>query len=198
MALFIYMGNAINSQTAPAGRRGTWATLRGCDSALGAPSPPELIKRSSSTKRLSMKPNARYVTVSNFDDQCFEASLGNERLAADDLADAPVQPYVLLQRQFEDEDGGVCYLETHEPDRYAGHLRLRLVEFTPTRLAFEIDGPQDRLVEVTFRLGARRFREVQRVVNIIFGLSLSYGRHFGASVGAVTSAFDRRVLNEAG
>ena len=106
-----------------------------------------------------MKPNARYVTVSNFDDQCFEASLGNERLAADDLADARVQPYVLLQRQFEDEDGGVCYLEPYEPDRYAGHLRLRLVEFTPTRLAFEIDRPQDRLVEVTFRLGARRFRE---------------------------------------
>ena len=54
--------------------------------------------------------------------------------------------------------------------RYAGHLRLRRVEFTPTRLAFEIDRPQDRLVVITFRLGARRFLEIQRVVNIIFGL----------------------------
>ena len=68
--------------------------------------------------------------------------------------------------------GGVRNLETHDPDRYAGHLRLRLVEFTSTRLAFEFDRPQDRLVEVNFRLGARRFREVQRVVNIIFGLNV--------------------------
>ena len=67
---------------------------------------------------------------------------------------------------------GVRNLETHDPDRYAGHLRLRLVEFTSTRLAFEIDRPQDRLVEVIVRLGARRFREVQRVVNIIFGLNV--------------------------
>jgi hypothetical protein len=119
-----------------------------------------------------MKLNARYVTVSDFEDQCFEASFGNEHLAADYHPDAPVQTYVLLQRQFEDEDGGVCYVETHERERYAGYLRLRLVEFTPTRLAFEIERPQDRLVEVTFRLGARRFREVQRVVNIIFGLNL--------------------------
>jgi hypothetical protein len=64
---------------------------------------------------------------------------------------APIRTYVLLQRQFEDEDGGVCYVETHDPDRYAGHFRLRLIEFTPSHLAFEIDRPQDRLVEVTYR-----------------------------------------------
>ena len=80
-----------------------------------------------------------------------------------------------LRRQGDRADlvhGGVCYPETHDPDRYAGHLGLRLVEFTSTRLAFVIDRPQDRLVEVTFRLRARRFREVQRVVNIIFGLNV--------------------------
>ena len=119
-----------------------------------------------------MKLNVRYVTVSDFDDQYFEVSIGNEHPAAGYDPDAPIRPYVLLQRQFEDEDGGVCYLETHDPDRYAGHLRLRVVDFTPTCIAFEIDQPQDRLVEVAFKLGARRFREVQRVVNIIFGLNV--------------------------
>gem|GEM_PF-2881297 len=131
-----------------------------------------VVHRTSSTQRLPMKLHARYVTVSDFDDQYFEVSFCNEHPAADYDPDAPMRPYVLLQRQFEDEDGDVCYLETHDPDRYAGHLRLRLVEFTPTRLAFEIDRPQDRLVQVTFRLGARRFREIQRVVNIIFGLNV--------------------------
>ena len=115
---------------------------------------------------------ARYVTVGDFDDQYFQVSFDNEHPAADYDPNAPIRPYLLLQRQFEDEDGGVCYLETHDPDRCAGHLRLRLVEFTPIRLAFEIERPQDRLVVVTFRLGARRFREVQRIVDIIFGLNV--------------------------
>jgi hypothetical protein len=119
-----------------------------------------------------MKLHARHVTFSDFDDLYFEVLFGNEHPAADYDPDAPMRPYVLLQRQFEDEDGGVCYLETHDPDRYAGHFRLRLIEFTPSRFAFEIDRPQDRLVEVTYRLGARRFREVQRVVDIIFSLNV--------------------------
>jgi hypothetical protein len=119
-----------------------------------------------------MKLRARYVTVSDFDDQYFQVSFDNEHPAADYDPDAPMRPYILLQRQFEDEDDGVCYLETHDADRYAGHLRLRLIEFTPNRLAFEIDRPQDRLVEIAFRLGASRFLEVQRVVNIIFGLKV--------------------------
>ena len=118
------------------------------------------------------KQDARYVTVSDFDDKYFEVSFGNEHPAADYDPDAPIRPYVLLQRKFKDEDSGVCYLENHDPNRYAGHFSLRLVEFSPTRFAFEIDRPQDRMVEVTFRLSARCFREVQRVVKIIFGLNV--------------------------
>jgi len=88
-----------------------------------------------------MKLHARYVTVSDFDDQYFPVSFDNEHPAADYDADAPMRPYLLLQRQFEDDDSGVCYLETHDPHEYAGHHRLRLVEFTSTRLAFEIERP---------------------------------------------------------
>ena len=37
--------------------------------------------------------------------------------------DAEDEPYVLLQRQFEDPDGGVCYLETHD-EEYIGHAKV--------------------------------------------------------------------------
>ena len=67
-------------------------------------------------------------------------------------------------------DGGVCYLETHDTDRFAGHFRLRLIEFTPTRLVFVIDRPQHRTVEVTYNLSTQRFRQVQPIVHIIFGV----------------------------
>jgi hypothetical protein len=117
-----------------------------------------------------MKFHATYVSVSDSDDQYFEVSFNTQELGDDFDLSAPLQPYLLVQRQFEDDDGGVCYIETHDPDAYAGHFRLRLVEFTPTRLAFEIDRPKDRMVEVTHTLDATRLPEVQRIVHIIFGV----------------------------
>jgi hypothetical protein len=54
------------------------------------------------------------------------------------------------------------------------------VEFTATRLLFEIDRPANRLVEVTFTLDARRFSKVERALHIIFGTKRQQ-RHIGAS-----------------
>jgi hypothetical protein len=60
---------------------------------------------------------------------------------AGDAADVhgPDSPYLLIQRQFEDPDGGECYVETHE-EGYIGHLPVRAGR-TMTRaksLKFEI------------------------------------------------------------
>jgi hypothetical protein len=82
----------------------------------------------------------------------------------------PDHPYLIVQRQFEDDDGGVCYIETHDRDAYTGHFRLRLVEFTPTRLAFEIARAKGSHVEVTYDLDAKKFDVVQRIVHIVFGV----------------------------
>src|SRR5450631_207177 len=82
----------------------------------------------------------------------------------------PAQLHLPVQRQFEDDDGGVCYIETLDHDTYAGHFRLRLIEFTPTRLAFEIARKDHKYVEVTFDLNANRFGEVKPIVHIIFGV----------------------------
>jgi hypothetical protein len=78
-------------------------------------------------------------------------------------------PYLIVQRQFEDDDGGVCYIETHDHDTYTGHFRLRLIGLTPTRFAFEIARMDHKYVEVTYDLDAKRFDDVQRIVHIIFG-----------------------------
>ena len=78
--------------------------------------------------------------------------------------------YLVVQRQFEDDDEGVCYIETHDHDTYTGHFPLRLLEFTPTSLAFEIARATHKYVEVTYELDAKRCDDVQRIVHIIFGL----------------------------
>jgi hypothetical protein len=41
---------------------------------------------------------------------------------------------------------------------------------TPTSFAFEIARKDHKYVEVTYDLDARRFEEVRRIVNIIFGV----------------------------
>jgi hypothetical protein len=117
-----------------------------------------------------VKLKARYVSIGEFDDLYFQVLFTNRPPAADYDPSATTAPYLLLSRQFEDDDGGVCHLETHDIDRFAGHYRLRLIEFTPTRLVLEIDRREDRSVEVTYKLSIRRFREVRRIVHIIFGV----------------------------
>ena len=118
-----------------------------------------------------MKFYAKHVSVAEFDDQYFEVSFDSEPPSDDDFdLSEPEVAYLIVQRQFEDDDGGVCYLETHDHDVYAGHFRLRLIEFTPTRLAFEIARAKDKYVEVTYELDAKQFDEVQRIVYIVFGV----------------------------
>jgi len=78
-------------------------------------------------------------------------------------------PYLMLQRQFDFFDGGKCYVESDD-EEYIGHFKLQFVEFTPTRLAFEIARPDtNHLVEVCFALTAAEFEEAQPIVEVIFG-----------------------------
>jgi hypothetical protein len=118
-----------------------------------------------------MRFHAKHVSVGESGGEYFEVSFDNESPSDDDLdLSSPDQPYLLVQRQFEDDDGGVCYIKTLDGDAYTGHYRLRLIEFTPRRLAFEIVRKDNRYVEVTFDLSAKRFSEVKRIVHIIFGV----------------------------
>ena len=97
-----------------------------------------------------MKLQAKHVSVGESGDEYFEVSFDSEAPTNDFDLSRPDRSYLIIQRQFEDEDGGVCYLETHDHDTYTGHFRLRLIEFTATRLAFEIARSTDKYVEVIY------------------------------------------------
>jgi hypothetical protein len=123
---------------------------------------------STEARPLPLRLHANHVSIGQAGDQYFEVSFDSE-VPSDELSGHD-HPYLIVQRQFEDDDGGVCYIETHDHDTYAGHFRLRLIEFIPTRLAFEIVRTDHKYVEVTYDLDAKRFGEVQRIVHIIFGV----------------------------
>jgi hypothetical protein len=118
-----------------------------------------------------LKLHANHVSAGESGDEYFQVSFDNEAPSDDDFdLSGPDHPYLVIQRQFEDDDGGVCYIETHDHDTYTGNFRLRLIEFTRTRLAFEIARTDHKYVEVTYDLDAKQFVEVQRIVHILFGL----------------------------
>lgn len=79
------------------------------------------------------------------------------------------EPYILLQSQFEFSDGGKCYIESDD-EEYIGHFKLKLLEFSPARLAFEIARRNNNRVEVSFALTAAEFEEALPIVEVIFGL----------------------------
>jgi len=115
--------------------------------------------------------HAKYVSVGESGGEYFAVSFDNEDPSNDDFeVSGDEDSYLIVQRQFEDDDGGVCYIETHDHDTYSGHFRLRLLRFTPTRFAFEIARKDHKYIEVTYDLDAQRFDEVRRIVHIIFGV----------------------------
>lgn len=114
-----------------------------------------------------MRFHAKYVSAAEAGDY-YQVSFQTE----DPSDDAPAppgldSPYLIIQRQFETADDGRCYVETHD-HRYVGHYRLKLIDFSPTRLAIEIERKSNTHVEVSCTLDAVEFNEVQRIVNIIF------------------------------
>jgi len=118
----------------------------------------------------AMRFRAKYISASKNGDY-YQVAF-DDRDAASDAADVdgPDSPYLLIQRRFEDPNGGECYVETHE-EGYIGHFRLRSIEFSPSRLLLEIARDRNNRIEVIFDIGQSEFEEVQRVIDIIAGKS---------------------------
>lgn len=75
-------------------------------------------------------------------------------------------PYVLIQRQFEDDDGGLCYLETHDQD-YIGHFKVVRATLDRDRFRLELRRRKSSMVEVTFKTNEPNYIEVSRILRIM-------------------------------
>lgn len=79
----------------------------------------------------------------------------------------PPAPYLFIQRQFEDYDGGLCYVETHEED-YIGHYPVRLLALDEAGIVLEILRKPPFQIEVTFAVDPQTFDAVRAVADVIF------------------------------
>ena len=75
----------------------------------------------------------------------------------------------MVQRQFEFFSGGKCYVESDD-EECIGHFKLKLLEFSPTRFAFEVSEDEHKPIEVSFALAEPEFLDARRIVEVIFGI----------------------------
>lgn len=74
--------------------------------------------------------------------------------------------YLLIQRQFEDPDGGLCYLETHDED-YIGHFKVVRATLDRKRLYLELGRKEGADVEVTFKTTDQNYDDVERIMRMM-------------------------------
>ncbi len=129
-------------------------------------------------RRDFLKRHASFVSASDLDDQSFEGSVNTTDPGGDIDLSPPLQPYLHVQRQLEDDDNGICCIETQDTMRYAGHFRPQLIEFTRTRLDFEITAdasayrlhsPSGDVTAITLDDDVRPSHAVLRIVSLRAG-----------------------------
>ena len=81
--------------------------------------------------------------------------------------DAPTQ-YLIVQRGFEDEDDGYCYIETHH-EAYRGHFRVKRLEFSATRCHLLLDRASNESLCVKYRLTKVEYSTIAKIIAVING-----------------------------
>jgi hypothetical protein len=76
------------------------------------------------------------------------------------------EAYVLIQRQFELPDGGLCYVESHDKD-YIGHFKVTHAELGRNRLFLKLARRTAAELEVVFNTTDQNWRQVARIMRIM-------------------------------
>ena len=99
-----------------------------------------------------------HVSVASSGGEYFQVSF-NDKAASDEA-------YFLIQRQFEDDDGGLFYVESHERI-FRGHFRIRKAELGKDRLRLQIMPQPAKLVQIRFRADGIAYSRLKRVLRMM-------------------------------
>jgi len=110
-----------------------------------------------------MKMHMGYASVSIAGDYyqvMFEEKVSNEE------QDSMASKYLLIQRQFEFQDRGLIYVESHDQN-YIGHFKVARARLDPKCLFLVLDRKNAAVVEITFETSPRNYAEIKRVMRIM-------------------------------
>ena len=163
-----------------------WYGQRGC--CLQQPFPPEILARSSPGSFLKVSKSvpgpvvstARsatigagvqsvlavcmteftfpWVSVSNSGGEYFQVCFGDD----EDSEEA----YLLIQRQFEDCDGGYFYVESSQ-ECLCGHFKIRRAELSRDVLRLEIMSRPVETVQIRFRADDAHYEQLKQILSIM-------------------------------
>jgi hypothetical protein len=74
--------------------------------------------------------------------------------------------YFLIQRQFESDDGGLFYVESHERT-LCGHFKIKKVELGRNMFRVELACEPAEIVRIMFQDDSGQYRELERVLKIM-------------------------------
>lgn len=86
------------------------------------------------------------------------------QVAFEERRDEDGSPYLLIQRQFEDEDGDVCYLESHD-EKFVGHFRIQFARLGRRRFLIVVN--QTLEADVALDINEQTFHEIKRILRIM-------------------------------
>ncbi|MGA2148595.1 MAG: hypothetical protein ABSH49_26940 [Bryobacteraceae bacterium] len=98
------------------------------------------------------------VSVSSSGGEYFQVCFG----ADEDSEEA----YLLIQRQFEDYDGGYFYVESSQ-ESLCGHFKIRRAELSRELLRLEIVRRPPETVQIRFRADDAHYKQLKQILRIM-------------------------------
>lgn len=98
------------------------------------------------------------VSVSSSGGEYFQVRFGDD-------ADSD-EAYLLIQRQFEDDDGGYFYVESSQ-ECLCGHFKIRQAELSRDVLRLEIMCRPVETVQIRFRADDAHYEQLKRILSIM-------------------------------
>ena len=99
-----------------------------------------------------------WVSVASSGDEYFQISFAE--------TEDSDRAYFLIQRQFESFDGGLFYVESHEP-KLCGHFNIKRAELRRDTLRLQVACEPTETVQIRFQASSGRYSELKRVLKIM-------------------------------
>jgi hypothetical protein len=80
--------------------------------------------------------------------------------------------YFLIQRQFESDDGGLFYIESHE-EKLCGHFKIALAELGRDIFRLQLACEPAKALQIKFQAASARYNQLKRTLRIMMPRILS-------------------------
>ena len=105
-----------------------------------------------------------FVSVASSGGEYFEVSFAE--IEEGEESEECDHAYFLIQRQFEDYDGGLFYIESHE-EKLCGHFKITRAELGRDTFRLQVACEPAEVVQIKFQAASVRYNKLKRILKIM-------------------------------